>query len=235
VTSADISNYGSGWYRVTLNASKPSGSTTNVSFSYSSLVAVNAVLGDTVYLWGAQIETGSSFPTSYIPTTTAAVTRSADVCQITGSDFTSFWNASEGSFVAEWDAQRNSGGQFTVYWANDSGSSNSVIHTGREALSPSGVRFTVVSGAAVSAEIINAGFPAVGSATKTAGAYKLNDFSYAYNGSIVGTDTSGAVAVNITELKIGYDPYGTYLSGHISRLRYYAIRLPNRLLIAKST
>lgn len=190
-------------------------------------------LSASILFYGPQLELGA-FPTSYIPTTTTSVVRSADVCQITGTDFSGFWNSTQGSFASEWDAQRNSTGQFTIYWVRDSADNNIVVHSGREALTPPGVRFSVASGGASSAEIISSGFPAVGATTRTAGAYKANDFAYAYSGSLVGTDTSGAVPVSPTEIRIGYDPYNNWLNGHISRLRYYAIRLPNRLLIAKS-
>ena len=51
--------------------------------------------------WGAQSEAGT-FATSYIPTTTAAVTRAADSAPaMTGTNFSSWYNQPEGTFVLE--------------------------------------------------------------------------------------------------------------------------------------
>ena len=64
----------------------------------------SAQLAQTIFAWGAQLETGS-FPTSYIPTTTTALTRSADVCSITGSDFAGMWqSATAATILLEADA-----------------------------------------------------------------------------------------------------------------------------------
>ena len=59
--------------------------------------------GDNVYIWGAQLEAGS-VATSYIPTSggdAAARTRAADDLVISGSDFSDFYNGSEGTFYLE--------------------------------------------------------------------------------------------------------------------------------------
>jgi len=59
-----------------------------------------------VLIWGAQLEDGD-YPTSYIPTTGAATTRNADVCNNSGSaqDF----NSEEGVLYAEISALANDG------------------------------------------------------------------------------------------------------------------------------
>jgi hypothetical protein len=55
---------------------------------------------DGIYIWGAQLEAGS-FPTSYIPTVASQVTRSADSASMTGSNFSSWYRADEGTVYAE--------------------------------------------------------------------------------------------------------------------------------------
>jgi len=89
--AARIENYGNGWYRCSFTATcnaagngigvipvlvNASGNTRAQSFA--------GVTGDILYGWGAQLETGS-VATSYIPTTTAPITRNADVINVTGA------------------------------------------------------------------------------------------------------------------------------------------------------
>jgi hypothetical protein len=51
-----------------------------------------------VCVWGAQLEAGA-FATSYIPTEASALTRNADVATMTGTNFSDWFNASEGTLA----------------------------------------------------------------------------------------------------------------------------------------
>lgn len=234
--TAKIQNVGNGWFKCSVTATSSVTSFAQVFASFDSAITNDgnpAYLGDGVsgiLLWGAQLETGS-FPTSYIPTTTTSVVRSADVCQITGADFTSFWNASEGSVVAEYDFLAAPADRVSprVWYASDGAYTN-----GMWVQSGSSDGFYVYQGGASQAGLTATALPS-GSTAKFSSAYRLNDFAASFNGAAVLTDTSGNVPT-VNRMEIGYvsDISGRVLNGHIARLRYYAIRLPNRLLIAKS-
>jgi hypothetical protein len=81
--TATITNVGNGWYRCTLANNNLQ------TLAYYQLGLADANNGVTptssgsAYLWGAQLEAGS-YPTSYIPTTSASVTRNADSVSKTG-------------------------------------------------------------------------------------------------------------------------------------------------------
>ena len=101
---------GQGWFRVsctitTTGTGAGSFSTVNPSNSADGLFgdygAVNYQGDGTsgIFIWGAQLEAGS-FPTSYIPTTSAQVTRSGDAASIVGNNFLSWYRPDEGTFLA---------------------------------------------------------------------------------------------------------------------------------------
>ena len=88
-----IENYGNGWYRCTAISNNETG-----TFSLGVTAA-----SESVYMWGAQLESG--YKTSYIPTTTAAVTRSAETATDSGDAAT--FNSLEGVLYIETSALSN--------------------------------------------------------------------------------------------------------------------------------
>jgi hypothetical protein len=101
-TSPRIENYGNGWYRLSISVTASATlASNNVILAFiqntNGTARIPIYLGSTsnsVLASLCQFETGA-FPTSYIPTTTASVIRSADVCSITGSNFSGFYNQPE--------------------------------------------------------------------------------------------------------------------------------------------
>jgi hypothetical protein len=86
-SNAKIENYGNGWYRLSATTS------TSGTYGYGLLndagdFTFTGTGTKGVYIWGAQAELGS-YATSYIPTTSAAVTRNADVLTRAGFGNTS--------------------------------------------------------------------------------------------------------------------------------------------------
>lgn len=232
--SASIVNIGNGWYRCILTATPPAGSAT-VGLWISSSNGTNSYLGDGasgIYVWGAQLE-AHSFPTSYIHTTSSSVVRSADVCQITGSDFSGFWNQPEGTFACELDVIGFDSSKHNYFGAASTGSISQYAFVGRYSANPTkDINFQLYNGASFCNIVTGSGTT---SPTKIAFGMKVDDCAASVNGGAVVSDNTATMTTALTQLEIGNFLGANYLNGHIARLRYYPKRLPNATLQKLST
>jgi len=87
--AASAESLANGWVRVSakINIDPANTGTYNIFFGPANALSGFVDVGDFVYLWGAQLE-ALPFSTSYIPTTTAAATRAADVVTASGENNT---------------------------------------------------------------------------------------------------------------------------------------------------
>lgn len=216
-----VSAVGNGWYRFVSVG-------TISALSASEFYNIGSNTG-TLAIWGAQLEAGA-FATSYIPTVASQVTRSADVCNINAPMFAPWFNQNEGTFVVDSDVLFATITSKAAITTNDGTSNNiNIVYIASSAT----VSCEVRSGGALTSAL----YPGTAIANvpiKTATAYAANNFAAASNGAAVSTDLSGAVALNQSELNVGYSRNygGLQINGHIRSIKFFPFRASNNQLQA---
>jgi hypothetical protein len=235
--AAGIIPVGNGWYRCWV-------STTALSTYLGVYIQTNlddgsrnytGVTGNGLYIWGAQLEIGTT-ATSYIPTTSAQVTRSADVSSssaatrpadnavITGTNFSSWYRQDEGAVFAKADSLFK-GANFIASMNNGTNANSINIYVNNN-LS----QFEINTNSINQANLNVTSLPAF----DFAGGYKVNGFSASYSGSSILSDSSGTVP-QTNQASLGSWFNNFYLNGTISKLAYYPKRLSNTELQGLTT
>lgn len=232
VVDYTIQRAGNGWYRISLTATNP---ITTLYAYFPIIVAGNnstasAANGQSVRLWGAQLEAGA-FATSYIPTTSASVTRAADSATMTGSNFSSWFNATQGTFVVN-GITPPAPPSVAVFVQVDSGAETEKM-TARYYAAGNWF-FDVYSGGGATQASLDTGSATANAPFKIAGSYALNAFAACRNGGAVISDSSGTPPT-VNRLVIGCDGVQRAANAPISRLRYYNTALTNVQLQALTT
>ena len=197
--------YDNDWYRVI--ATGTSISTSNGSFevrisnspTYANYTG-NGTSG--IYIWGAQLEAGEN-ATSYIPTTTASVTRNADVISKTG--ISSLIGQTEGTVLCDINLTKLSEGK--GLFAIDNGTTNEYIALIRISTNIFRLRLKNSSGAAVT--LINS-IVINDARCKVGIAYKNGDYAMYVNGVLRGTSTNSTnyPTTTLTQFILSNASYG---------------------------
>jgi len=233
--SSTSTPFGNGWYRFTLTFT-----TAGVSATGSARIAIRdsvATVGNGtsgILIWGAQVE-AASFATSYIPTIASTVTRSADNASMTGTNFSSWYNQKEGTFVASYINPIVGSNRFPSVYAARIQANNTSQNSNEFFVSTASAQNLVRLNGVDQASITMGGAYTPGIPRTVATAYQTNNFAAAFNGILSGTDSSGAVPV-LDMLNIGYNtPTSDLINSHIRSLVYYPQRIPNLQLQTLST
>ena len=213
-SGGSIAQAANGFFRITLTGTYAAAGTRHEIYVLpdNATTANTSYTGDGtsgLYLWGAQVEAGS-VSTSYIPTAGSPVTRAADDLVISGSDFSSFFNNSEGTFYVE-GVDRQATGSSHSYIVGQSTSQFFMYKNDGNALI---ANFDGTN-------ILNLG-PIVGNQLfRAAVSYNSSVKSLSFNGTTVSGNaraTGGFSATNIIKIGSGYT---NVFSGHYRRIIYW--------------
>lgn len=206
----------------TLNNASTASVVPSIVISYSSDVAIDV----TFRIGLPQLELGA-FATSVIPTTGSTATRSADVCTVTGTNFSRWYRQDEGTVFADWRSDATSD---RLIWTLSNGTFNESMYPSHlTAAASNNTRMAVVDGGVEQAGI-SSGVYTPSSLRKTSFGYMANNFGSASNGGSVGTDLSGTLPT-VDRLTVGASwASALQLCGTISRLTYWPRRLNDTTL-----
>jgi hypothetical protein len=220
--SASIVDCGNGFYRLIATYTAAAGNRNPILYGCTS-TSSRSFTGDGASGWlifGWQVELGA-FATSYIPTAASSVARSADSASMTGTNFSSWYNATAGTVV--------------VSWAYGMATASIPTYTSAFSMTTSGYSRQIMQDLGSETwydgtTYINTGAHIGLIPNKTSFAYSNGDNAACLNGGTVATSSS-PLPVTPNEATIG-NQTGTsrYVNGWIASVVYYPQRLPNATL-----
>jgi hypothetical protein len=225
---------GNGWYRITATLTAMA-SISSLQYLYRIYIAdANGNLswaassGNTngIFVWGAQLE-ASSYPTSYIPTTSSSATRVGDACYKTG--ISSLIGQTSGTLFADFKVDNANPGA-RIISVSDGTFANRIV------LLQDGSAIRVFVATASVGQVDNSFGTWIGR-HKIAVAYANNDLVVFLDGVLVATDTSISVpACSAAQVGTREDNTdATPLQGTINQAILFPTRLTNAELASLTT
>ena len=173
--------------------------------------------GCTVFVWGAQVELGA-FPTSFIPTTAAAVTRAIDSCLIPPANMSPWFASPGGSWFAEFDYFAPAPNNSRVLAEGDSFSSTTNLFLQSSTILGQYNGVTAMNGTTTTSP---------NTIVKAASAWSASVAKLCANGGVVNTSAAlttgypGLVTFGLGIMAISPGGGTGVTSGHIRRVTYW--------------
>ncbi len=228
-------NTSSTWVRVSVTFTTPVGCTSIFVYPLSSDSGTVDAL-----VWGAQLELGSG-ASSYIPTGASQVTRNADSCVMTGTNFSSwFAGATEGVLFAHYEKPRSQSGNAAHDYSAVASRYNTgegfIIYAGNTNFYPTNILWP--TGGAIFAGGIATAIPSV---TKQAGKWFGGNDVTMYSNGVVGTTAAGTGTVTPAMLSFGANSTtGTeatrdWLNSCVRKVKFYPTALSDAAIQSLTT
>ena len=235
-TDPVIKNYGNGWWRISLYNS----SAVNGVFSYIYPLSVNENSTDPtnwagdgtsgILLYGAQTEIGA-FPTSYIPNLAAGTTtRNADAVSMTGTNFSDWYNQTQGSaaMTAVLLPGSLAAGNRRAFWFDNSGTGQ-YANAWQATMQPASsfVDVQVVSSSVLQSRMLPSITYTADQVVQIAAAMKTSGSAAAVLGGTVAAVSTATLPVTLDTLRIDNHRDSTYINGWAQTFRYWPQQLIN--------
>ena len=226
--TATLTDVGDGWYRATITAATD---------TTSSQVRVYTMTGDNVssfagdvakglLIYGAQLEAGA-FATSYIPTTTTALTRNADVAVMTGTNFSDWYNAGTGAFNCT-VLPKSAAGTKPVLQFDDATVLNTIVM--QENATAVELKITTLG---VLQSTLSTGTITANTAYSSCGAWTAGSNVLSKSGGVAATGSPASIPT-VTQSRLGSN--GTnYFNGWLQKINYWPQRITDAETRAFST
>ena len=219
ITSSGIQAVGNGWYRCWFTVSN--GGTTGLQSNYFLILLTNnngsatrepsyVGSGETAYIYGAQIEQ-ASFASSYIPTTSATVTRAADAVTVPLTGI----NTAQGTLFYKFIPEEvGTGGLLDMYQDSSNKWSDRLNNTNLYQVAGS-----TVYGASAASLVAN-------DLTRDAFSWAPNNFDFARNGTLSTHGSSGGTFSGPATLYLGAYDTSSYGNLWLQSVKYWTRKLP---------
>lgn len=215
--ATSIRAVGNGWYRCSVSATATANGNSGMQLfvldsdrgGSSPSYLGNGTSG--IFIWGAQVETSASFPTSFIPTVgNTTATRTADVASVSTQAFP--YSSTAGTYIANFRTLYSGSHTLTTsVVGGDASGSKLIIYI------PSGNQNARSFDGST---VISATGDVTGQVSKVSSGYNASGRTVCINGGTVATGTVAAGYASVSTVNIGGESANGLLNGWFRQLTY---------------